>query len=413
MSAEPGANRFDTEFRAEVNAPESGGWGQQSPAALASSAPCFWTRTRQKLLLATLALKAVVFLMAIAAITLFPSLHLREYHNDIHWPREGPPTFATHFATWDGAHYLFLSEVGYESGSSSCAFYPLWPYLVRACSFLTFHNHLAAGLILANLLSLAAFLIFHFFVELHHGLKAANTAVALLLAYPGAIFFCFVYTESLFFLLVIAFFLCLFSEKYLCVALIGFLLPLTKAVGVFCIFPLVAHLWLRKARAPAYLAYYGPILGYCCYFGIMYRATGHAFEGFEAQRFYPNQPSIGHIFDVPGVLQAAFMPLRLHGMLDSGIDRSLFLLLLGSLFAIYRLKPAYFVYAGFIGIVPALSSWFLSYTRNVMMCFPLFILFGVALSRPERRFILCYVVLLMGTLELWFLLRHINFIWVA
>jgi hypothetical protein len=43
----------------------------------------------------------------------------------MHWPREGGPVFASHFATWDGAHYLFLSEVGYGPGVRSNAFYPL------------------------------------------------------------------------------------------------------------------------------------------------------------------------------------------------------------------------------------------------------------------------------------------------
>jgi hypothetical protein len=45
------------------------------------------------------------------------------------WPREGDPVFGSHFATWDGAHYLFLSEVGYVAGASSCAFYPLWRFV--------------------------------------------------------------------------------------------------------------------------------------------------------------------------------------------------------------------------------------------------------------------------------------------
>ena len=41
------------------------------------------------------------------------------------WPREGGPVFASYFATWDAAHYLYLSEVGYRRGVPSCAFYPL------------------------------------------------------------------------------------------------------------------------------------------------------------------------------------------------------------------------------------------------------------------------------------------------
>lgn len=382
-----------------------------SIGALAGSG--FWSPARRKLLLVVLGLKAATFLIALGAITFFPAFDERQYQNVIHWPREGPPTLATYFATWDGAHYLFLSEKGYQSGSASCAFYPLWPGLIRACSWLAFGNHFIAGLLLANLLSTVAFLVFHYFVERHHGLPIANTAVTLLLAYPGAVFFSFIYTESLFLLLVVLFFLCLFAERYVWVAVIGFLLPLTKAVGVFCLFPLLLHLWLKRARGRTYLACYGPILGYATYFGIMYFTTGNALEGFEAQRFYPNQPSVAHLFDLPGFLAHLVMPLQLHGMLDSALDRGLFLVLLACLYPIWRMNKVYFVYACFVGLVPAASSWFLSYTRNVMICFPLFIIAARLLDRRDGGFLLWYAVVLSGAFQIWFLLRYINFVWVA
>lgn len=403
----------ETKSSVEVETADSGREALHSAENDASKVDRFWSPARRKLLALVLGIKAATFVLALGAITFFPAFNQREYTNDIHWPREGPPTLATHFATWDGAHYLFLSEEGYQRGSASCAFYPLWPYLIRAGSWLTFGNHFIAGILLANVLSLAAVLVFHYFVERHHGRSTANGSAALLLVYPGAIFFSFIYTESLFLLLVVLFFLCLFQERYVWVAVIGFFLPLTKAVGVFCIFPLLLQLWLQRARWRAYLAYYGPLLGYAAYFGIMYGTTGNALEGFEAQRFYPNQPSIANIFDVPGFLAHLFMPLRLHGMLDSALDRGLFLLLLACLYPIWKLNKVYFVYACFIGLVPAASSWFLSYTRNVMMCFPLFIVLAHLLDRKDPGFLLWYVVALSGAFQIWFLLRHINFVWTA
>jgi hypothetical protein len=45
----------------------------------------------------------------------------------MHWPRDGGAVFASHFETWDGAHYLYLSEEGYGPGVRSNAFYPLYP----------------------------------------------------------------------------------------------------------------------------------------------------------------------------------------------------------------------------------------------------------------------------------------------
>jgi hypothetical protein len=101
-------------------------------------------------------------------------------------------------------------------------------------------------------------------------------------------------------------------------------------------------------------------------------------------------------------------------MLDSAVDRGLFLLLLACLYPIWKLNKAYFYYACFIGPVPAASSWFLSYTRNVMMSFPLFILAArLLLDRTGGRFLLWYVVVLSGSFQIWFLWRHINFVWTA
>jgi hypothetical protein len=371
----------------------------------------FWQPSRKRLVFVILTIKMFSLVLVFCALKFFPCFNFTEYENDIHWPRTGSPTLATHFATWDGAHYLLLSEVGYKKNSPSCAFYPLWPWLIKSFSWITFRNHFVAGILLANFLSLTAFLLFHYFVELYHGPQTANLAVALLLAYPGAIFFSFIYTEALFFLLIVSFFLFLFRENFLGVALTGFLLPLTKAVGIFCIFPLLLHLALKKLRPAAYLAYYGPILGYVTYFLFMYSTTGNAFEGFEAQRFYPNQPSIGHILDLVGTFRALFVPLELHNITRSAIDRFLFLLLIAALYPMCRLNRIYFIYVAFVGLVPALSSWFVSYTRNVMMCFPLFILLAIFLVRCQRPIVLWCILLLMGMCQVWFLVRYVNFIW--
>ncbi len=400
----------ETKSSVEVETADSGREAPPSAENAASKVDRFWSPVRRKLLGLVLGIKAATFLLALGAITFFPAFNQREYTNDIHWPREGPPTLATHFATWDGAHYLFLSEEGYQRGSASCAFYPLWPYLIRACSWLTFGNHFIAGILLANVLSLAAVLVFHYFVERHHGRSTANGSAALLLAYPGAIFFSFIYTESLFLLLVVLFFLCLFQERYVWVAVMGFLLPLTKAVGVFCIFPLLLQLWLKRERWRAYLAYYGPLLGYAAYFGFMYYATGNAFEGFEAQRSYPNSPSIRNMFNVAGFANAFVNIHTLDGMLDSALDRGFFVLFLALLPAVWKVNRTWFWYTLPTGLIPALTSYFMSYRRYIIILFPVFIVLAQLLAKGPRWMFWYYVVLL-AAMQAWAVTRFVNFNW--
>ena len=365
----------------------------------------------RKLIIALVLYKIVFFLSAFIVLDLVP-LENRSF-DLVPWPSEDERTLIKSFAAWDGANYLMLSKTGYHKNSPQCAFYPLWPFLIMIFSPLTGGNLFLAGIFLANILSFAGILLFHHFVTTFHDDATADLSVLFLLAFPGAIFFSFIYTEALFFLLIILFFLYLLRRNYAGAALIGFLLPLTKAIGVFCLCPLVWHLLRTKERWTKFWACSGPLLGYLAYFVVMYAFTGDPFDGFAAQQHFPNQPSIGNIVDISGFLTALFTPSELHGMTNSILDRFFFVICAYCLFTIARLNSTYFVYAMFVGIVPAMSSWFLSYSRHVMICFPMFIVLALALREERLWLIRAAIVLLLGVLQICFLILYLNCYWVA
>lgn len=121
----------------------------------------FHAAVGQKLCGWLLVLKAFYLMLIFLFLALCGDLDKKEFYEvNARWPREGGPIFASHFATWDAAHYLYLSEVGYRHDVASCAFYPLWPLLVRWCAALAGGSHLIAGLVLSNLFSLAAWVLF-------------------------------------------------------------------------------------------------------------------------------------------------------------------------------------------------------------------------------------------------------------
>jgi len=93
-----------------------------------------------------------------------------------------------------------LSQGGYAAGDRACAFYPLWPLAIRAATPLAGGDPLVAGLVLSNGASLAAWAMFYTAVGRRWGPAAAGWALALLVSFPGALFFQFPYTESLFLL---------------------------------------------------------------------------------------------------------------------------------------------------------------------------------------------------------------------
>jgi len=236
-------------------------------------------------------------------------------------------------------------------------------------------------------------------------------ALVSLLAFPGAIFFQFIYTESLFLLLLVLFFSFLLSGKYGSAAAVAFFLPLTKAIGVFCLAPLAWDLWARRRPTKDYAWLGLPVAGYATYFGIMWAFTGNPFEGYQAQRFYPTQPSLAKIFDIAGAVRSLSDIQSLHDPKTSVLDRGFFLLFAGSLPCIWRLNKTYFWYALFAGGVPALASSFFSYSRNIMMCLPLFIVLGVHLQGPEKHWLRWYYLVVLGALQVFFLVLYMNFMW--
>jgi len=265
---------------------------------------------------------------------------------DARWPREGGPIFASHFGTWDAAHYLYLSEVGYGKNMPSCAFYPLWPVLVRCFSVVTGGSHLVAGMVLANVFSLIAFGLFLQMVNDRFDRSSAMLSLVFLLAFPGSLFFQFIYSEGLFFLLLMVLWWNLERRRYAIAWGAAFLLPISRAVGLFCLFPIAWHLvtkeppaWIlggagrfrrlrriggmsqlaereelpellmtttpgrqrEEARSEirgksnlvpsaatgwAWWLLLAPFLGWTCYLALMWHWAGNPLEGFEAQKHW-------------------------------------------------------------------------------------------------------------------------------
>lgn len=133
--------------------------------------------------------------------------------------------------------------------------------------------------------------------------------------------------------------------------------------------------------------------GILAYFVFMYSTSGNIFEGFDAQKHFENHPSVSNILDLPRFLQSAGNIGQLHGMVDSLLDRCFFVLFLILLPAIWRMNMTYFCYALLSGLVPAMSNQFLSYTRFLVLCFPVFIAMAEKLRGHDLVFGMCWAFL--------------------
>jgi hypothetical protein len=348
------------------------------------------------------------------SLILLPSaFNYNSYRINFHWPPIEESPRVTAFKTYDGNHYLFLSQSGYVKDSPSNAFYPLWPFLIRIASYLTGGNYLIAGLILANIFSIAGMTLFHKFVFDHHGEKTADLSLLFLIAFPGSIFFLFVYTEALTFFLSILLFIFLYRSDHLKAGIVSFFLPLTRSVGLFVFFPLVLHIFLTRGLSKKLLYGLFPLAGFATYFLIQYLFTGDPLEGFKVQRFYPSQANILKMLHPINFIKLFFAPLRIHGLLNSAIDRIWFVFFLISLIPIWKKDKTYFAFALPMGIVPVVITSFMSFTRYTLLIFPMFIVTAEYFNKDSRKFWLYAILLALFSLKIIFLILHVNYEWVG
>lgn len=397
----------------------------------------------RRILCALLLFKVVYVGGVWAALSIWGSMDTEQFRSvSARWPRVEDPVFASHFATWDGAHHLCLSEVGYGPGVRSNAFYPLYPMLVRWGSVWTGGSHLVAAMVLGNAMSLVGWVLFYQIACRRWGETTALWATAFLLAYAGALFYQFVYSEWVFFLLVMVVWLGLERGRYKWVAIGAFLLPMSRAVGLFCVLPIAWHLvtrhpldWMRRftterwdvksrdtpaielARAHSggsNLASYGLLMaalaGWALYLVMMWNWTGDSFDGFGAQRYW-GVHSIWNLVDVPKFVVGLFSPSGWHAFRGSLLDRCMFIVLLYALPVIWRMGKDLVVWTYVLGILPAMSGTFTSFTRYEATVIPLFLAMAVFFGVKGRGWMRVGVLVVSGALHAWLLWRFVNFGW--
>jgi hypothetical protein len=351
------------------------------------------------------------------ALALFPRLFSdRMYWANYHGPVDVPPPAMIELQTWDAQHYLHLAEHGYTRGDPSIAFFPLWPYAIRAAAPVTGGDHFWAGLLLANALSIAALALLHRLVLRRTGdRRVADTTLLVAAAYPGALFLSFPYSEALFLCLALAAMSALVEQRWRAAVLWAFFLPLTRGTGIFIGLPLMYacyRRWRDERRFPVrpFFAMAVPLLGLAAYFAFMYVRTGSPLAGFDAQGAFISQRSTLGLIDVPALLRALVDFEPGHAYRTSMLDRIWFLLFAASLVHLWRRDRLMFWYALPMGLLPPMTS-FMSYTRYLLLAFPVFMVAGQLLARDRAQPLRWALLGLLVALQALLALRHVSFLW--
>jgi hypothetical protein len=160
---------------------------------------------------------------------------------------------------WDGGWYLGIATDGYQfipdqpTRQQNIVFFPAYPMLIRGLSLLTgggLSSYLTAGAIVSLGAFFFALIYLYALARDTLGEDEARYALWLLAAYPFALFFGALYTESLFLLGATGAFFHLRKRQFLAAAGWGLLVGLTRPNGCFLSIPLallVVAPWLPRA----------------------------------------------------------------------------------------------------------------------------------------------------------------------
>jgi len=371
-----------------------------------------------RLIKITLVVKLLILLIVVFSYRLLPFCE-RCYKENFIYPKNEEISWISGFKTWDAQHYLYLAEKGYKQENQSSRFYPLYPLLIKTFSLVFDYSFLIIGLLLSNIFSAVAVVIFYLLVKKFYDKKTAFIAGMLLLAFPTAFYLSLVYTEALFLMLAVCFFYSFYTRKYLISIFLAFLIPLSRPQGLLVICAYVVFLlinFIRKgikntdfvSKVFILLSF---ILGAGAYFLFLKYFTGSFFSIFEAHKNLKSGYSVSGIFDPAGWFLNNFIltKLTLHGFATSMIDRfSFFVYLLILFWAYKKIDLLLFCYLLFLGLFPAMTGLFTGYMRFLLVVFPIYIVLAL---KFKKKYLL--IVVLMFGLQLIFLIMHSLNYWVA
>lgn len=365
-----------------------------------------------------LAIKVGLLSVILLGSQLLP-FNLSLYEVNSVWPLRGLSDLFRPFNTWDTQQYLLLAEQGYGTNPFSDNFYPLYPFAIRALKPVFLGSGLAAAWAIANVVSLLVPVYMYRLARLFWPAKQAVGIVLLLLAFPTGFFLSMAYAESLYLALCLMGLFYLLRKQVVLASICCFLLPLARAQALLFMVPVVV-LFLQTALRPkgdireALRAYLLPAIaamaGVAAYLLFCLWQLGDPFAGLNAQRFSIAGNSLENLLHPVEWFRRNFVDisLSLHNYTTSWIDRALFVVALPLLVGVWRTQhKALFAYALVTLLVPALAGSFMSYSRHLMLVFPLFMYLGTALPRPEL------LAIPMFAIQILLVLMHTGGYWVA
>jgi hypothetical protein len=290
---------------------------------------------------------------------------------------------------WDAAHYVGIAASGYQAGGEwyfRLVFYPLYPWLSRACAYLTRDYHTGA-LLVSTIASFALAILFYRLLRLDETAHIARQAVVFLFIFPTSYFLHIAYTESLFLLLALGSFYAARKERWWLAGILGALAAFTRVNGLLLGPALLVEAYLQYREKKrwewnwAALSLIGAgLLGYLF---VNYVVSGKWFRFQEIQREkwtkYLTSPHVGIRELFNGLSWRP--PWEKHMVcMEELIFIALALLVV--VWCVRRARPSYTVWTALNTLLFISTSFIQSTPRYTLILFPMFVMFARAAARP-------------------------------
>ena len=289
-------------------------------------------------------------------------------------------------ANWDGGHFLGIAQNGY-SQNFQYAFFPLYPLTIKALNYLT-QNYLAAGILISVSSAFFGLHLLYKLVSLDFGKKIAEKVILAFLFFPTSFYFLAAYSEGLFFLLTIAAFYFLRTNRLFWAAIFAALASATRLVGLAVIAGLLIDVLTRQGltRKNWYVLF--SFSGFLFYSFFLYKQTGDPFYFLTAENHWQR------FLTSPGI---GFWE-TLKNMPVGGIDLVFAVFGLGFSIRAFRFLPAsYAVYSLLSVGIPLFTPTLSSMPRFLLPVFPIFILIAL-IKKPN--FVSAYQVIALTMLAI-------------
>jgi hypothetical protein len=323
--------------------------------------------------------------------------------------------FLKPWANFDGVHYLNIALRGYID---EARFFPLFPLTIYISSFGSFNaaSTFLAGLTLPNIFTAVALYFYYKLLRIDYEEKKALSALVYLLVFPTAFFLAAVYSEGLFFLLLVLSFYFARKQKWEYAATCGLLLCATRFVGVFII-PALAYEYFKNAKSKGggyYLRFLSLIL--IPFSGLLTYALYNQYKWGSFFYFLTAHTELGNSRSASALvfpLQTVFRYFKILFSLTPSVFEWWVALLELSAFVFGALmlyiawkksvRISYLLFAVPAFLLPSLSGTFSGLPRYLLIIFPVFLAVSLLKSHTVKRLyviagsVLLFVLLMFFT----------------